>query len=365
MTSDEQWMARAIELARKGAGRTRPNPHVGCVLVREGEVIAEGWHRMAGGPHAEADALSRTDNAEGSTAYVNLEPCSHHGRTPPCVDGLVQAKVRKVVVAMIDPDPRVSGRGVENLKSHGIEVEVGILGKQAADLNRGYLKSVQTGKPWIVSKWAMTLDGKIATHTGHSAWVTGPESREYVHELRDTLDAILVGSGTVRLDDPQLTCRREGGRNPVRVVLDSLLGLDPGRRIFEPNAPVIVFCSTAAPQENASRLEGRGATIVRVPSSSGGLDLESILVELRKRDITSVLVEGGQALHGAFWDQRLVDEVVAFVAPKISGGVHAASPVGGVGIERMDDAWELERVEIRTLGKDVVIQGRPAFHGGN
>lgn len=364
MTSDEEWMSRAIELGRRGAGRTRPNPHVGCVLVRDGVLLAEGWHRKAGGPHAEADALGRVESAEGATAYVNLEPCSHHGRTPPCVDGLIKAKVRRVVVAMIDPDPRVSGRGIQQLTSHGIEVDVGILGDAATELNRGYLKRVQTGKPWVVSKWAMTLDGKIATHTGHSAWVTGPEARAYVHELRDTLDAIMVGSGTVRLDDPQLTCRKEGGRNPVRVVLDSLLGLDPARRIFEPNADVIVFCSESAPQENSARLEDRGVKVLRVPTSSSGLDLEAILQELGKQAITSVLVEGGQAVHGAFWDQRLVDEVVAFIAPKITGGVHAASPIGGVGIERMDQALELERVEIRTLGKDVVIQGRPTFPGG-
>ncbi len=359
MTPDERWMKHALELAQRGAGRTRPNPHVGCVITRDDTLLSEGWHRKAGQAHAEVDALRHLVSAAGCTAYVNLEPCSHHGRTPPCVDALVQSGVTRVVVGMIDPDPRVSGRGVAHLRSHGIEVEVGVLEDECRYLNRGYLKFVRTRRPWVMSKWAMTLDGKIATHTGNSAWVTGEESRAYVHELRDTLDAILVGSGTVRIDDPLLTCRRDGGRNPVRVVLDSLLSLDPERRIFDDTAPVIVFCSHDAPQTNQSRFEARGVQVVRIHSVKGGLDLDEVLEELGRHEITSVLVEGGQAIHGAFMDAGLVDEVAAFIAPKIAGGELAPSPVGGRGVALMANAFRLEDHKVRTLGDDLVIVGRP------
>lgn len=359
MTPDELWMKRALELAKQGAGRTRPNPHVGCVITRDDTLLSEGWHRKAGQAHAEVDALSHLVSAAGCTAYVNLEPCSHFGRTPPCVDALVQSGVTRVVVGMIDPDPRVSGRGVAHLRSHGIEVEVGVLEDECRHLNRGYLKYVQTRRPWVMSKWAMTLDGKIATHTGNSAWVTGEESRAYVHELRDTLDAILVGSGTVRIDDPLLTCRREGGRNPVRVILDSLLSLDPNRRIFDDTAPVIVFCGQDAPEANQLQFEARGVQVVRISQVRGGLDLDEVLEELGRREITSVLVEGGQAIHGAFMDAGLVDEVGAFIAPKIAGGELAPSPVGGQGVSLMVNAFHLEDRKVRTLGDDLVIEGRP------
>ncbi|WP_249755791.1 bifunctional diaminohydroxyphosphoribosylaminopyrimidine deaminase/5-amino-6-(5-phosphoribosylamino)uracil reductase RibD [Microvenator marinus] len=361
MSNDEAWMRRAIELARKGAGRTRPNPHVGCVVVRDGAVIAEGWHRKAGDVHAEVDALRKTDDAQGATAYVNLEPCSHHGRTPPCVDALVNARVSRVVVAMIDPDPRVSGRGIEHLRAHGIEVEVGVLEEEARYLNRGYLKLQRTQTPWVLAKWAMTLDGRISSTTGHSAWVTGEESRGLVHELRDELDAILVGAGTVRLDDPQLTCRREGGRNPTRVILDSLLSLEPTRRVFDSNADVLVYASVNAPEQAEHLLKARGVKVVRVPRLAGGLDLQAILQDLGKRGIMSMLVEGGGAVHGSFFDAKLVDEVFAFVSPKIIGGELAPGPVGGLGIPRMDQSLKLSKVQSRTLGEDFLIQGLPVY----
>lgn len=356
MTTDEKYMAQALALAARGVGRTRPNPAVGCVIVRDGVVLGEGWHRQAGEAHAEVEALRLAGDARGATVYVSLEPCSHHGRTPPCADALLAARVARVVVGTMDPNPDVSGRGIERLRAAGIEVVTGVLSDECREINRPFFKFIRTATPWIVAKWAMTLDGKIASHSGHSRWVTGELARARVHQVRNELDAILVGAATARTDDPELTCRLPEGRNPIRVVLDSNLALDPALRIFD-TAGTLVFCSPSAPAWLEERFVQKGATIIRVPHTSAGLDLNAVLRELGQRNIMSVLVEGGGAVLGSFLDAGLIDRVMTFVAPKLVGGHAAPSPIGGEGISRMDHALQLSFVRHESLGDDLLIIG--------
>ncbi len=356
MTTDEQFMTRALLLAANGLGRTRPNPAVGCVLVRDGVVLGEGWHRQAGLGHAEVEALGIAGDARGATAYVTLEPCSHHGRTPPCANALVNAGVARVVVGAMDPNPEVSGRGIEKLRAAGIEMTTGVLENECREINRAFFKFIRTRQPWVVAKWAMTLDGKIATHTGHSRWITGDASRTRVHQLRNELDAILVGAGTARMDNPELTCRLPEGRNPIRVVLDSKLSLDPNSRIFD-SAGTLVFCGSSASSAMESPFVDKGATVIRVAHKGGGLDLRAVLSELGQRNVMSVLVEGGGAVLGSFFDDRLVDRVMTFVSPKIVGGQAAPSPLAGHGISSMDQAVRLSGTRYESLGDDLLIIG--------
>ncbi|MEZ4459730.1 MAG: bifunctional diaminohydroxyphosphoribosylaminopyrimidine deaminase/5-amino-6-(5-phosphoribosylamino)uracil reductase RibD [bacterium] len=356
MTSDEQFMAMALDLARRGEGRTAPNPAVGCVIVRDGEILGQGWHERAGMPHAEAAALASAGDVTGATAYVTLEPCSFHGRTPPCASALIRAGIKRVVVGTLDSNPKVNGAGLELLRDAGIQVDVGVLEQACFDLNRPFFKLVTTGRPWVLAKWAMTLDGKIATRTGHSEWVSGEVSRAHVHGLRNTLDAILVGAGTVRLDDPRLTCRVEAGRDPVRVLLDSQLSVAPTARIFD-TAGTLVFCASTAPTTNYNALLKKGAQVIPVGRTDGKLDVVCVLNELGARGIASVLVEGGGAVLGSFFDAGMVDHVMAFVAPKIAGGLEAPGPVAGAGIVRMTDSHRLVNVTYRQSGEDLLIEG--------
>ena len=356
MTSDEQFMAMALDLARRGEGRTAPNPAVGCVIVRDGEILGEGWHERAGMPHAEAAALASAGDVTGATAYVTLEPCSIHGRTPPCASALIRAGVKRVVVGTLDSNPKVNGTGLALLREAGIQVDVGVLEHECFNLNRPFFKLVATGRPWVLAKWAMTLDGKIATHTGHSEWVSGDVSRAHVHGLRNTLDAILVGAGTVRLDDPKLTCRMDGGRDPIRVLLDSQLSVDPSARVFD-TPGTLVFCASTAPTTSYEPLLNKGAQIIPVPRTAGKLDVVNVLEELGSRGIASVLVEGGGAVLGSFFDAGMVDHVMTFVAPKIAGGAEAPGPVAGVGVSQMWDSRRLTNVSFRQSGDDLLIEG--------
>lgn len=363
---DARWMARALELAAQAEGRTRPNPLVGCVIVRQGEVLAEGYHRRAGERHAETAALSQLEpgQARGATVYVNLEPCSHYGRTPPCSAALVEHDVARVVVAMIDPDPRVSGRGVNQLRDAGIVVDVGLLEEEARALNAPFIKRICCGLPWVVGKWAMSLDGKIATRSGRSSWISGELARQRVHGLRDRLDAILVGSGTLRLDDPRLTCRIEGGRDPVRVVLDASMSCAPASRVVREaghsDAPTWVVTSTeAAAAHRAQVASWDGVELIALEAAADGrFDIEEVLRALAARDIMSVLVEGGAELLGSLRDEELLDEVWCFVAPKILGGAGAPTPMSGQGVSEVERGLALSSPSIETLGDDVLIHGR-------
>lgn len=322
--SEARWMARAIALAAQARGRTAPNPMVGAVVVRDGELLAEGWHHAPGQAHAEVDALEKLGGrAPGATMYVNLEPCCHYGRTPPCTDAVLASGVRRVVVAMVDPDSRVSGRGITILRSHGVEVEVGLLEDEARALNAPYLSAVERRRPWVVLKAAATLDGRIASAAGESRWITGPEAREAGHRLRDTCDAVLVGSGTVLADDPALTTRIPGGRDALPVVLDGRLRTPAAAALFGGRRRALVLTgadtlATASGAAAAARLDGDVVGIAR--DAEGRLSLGAALGELLARGVHSVLVEGGGALHRAFLDAGLADRVELFLAPRVLAG---------------------------------------------
>jgi diaminohydroxyphosphoribosylaminopyrimidine deaminase/5-amino-6-(5-phosphoribosylamino)uracil reductase len=353
MSDDTQYMQRALELALRGKGRTSPNPMVGCVVVRDGRVIGEGYHEKAGEPHAEVNAIRSAGDISVATLYVSLEPCTNHGRTPPCTDFIIEHKPARVVVALHDPNPRICGEGIFKLREAGIDVEVGLLEDEARQLNEIFIKYITTGTPFVTAKVGMSLDGKIATRTGDSRWVTGEDSRRMVHKLRNEVDAILVGSRTVMLDDPSLTTRLEDGKikDPIRVILDADDYLDAGRRVFhlESDAPTWV----AVPEGR----DFQGADdVIHVPLGDEGVDLRALMRELASREVTSVLIEGGGTTHGAAFESGIVDKVLFFVAPKIVGGHDAITAVDGIGVPRMADACLLENMTARTVGEDLLIE---------
>lgn len=355
---DEQYMEQALALAAKASGRTSPNPVVGAVIVRDGQVVGQGWHRQAGTPHAEIHALQQAGElARGATIYVTLEPCSHHGRTGPCTEALVKAGISKVVAAITDPNPLVAGQGLDKLRSAGIDVEEGVLSSQAAKLNEIFIKWISCRMPFGALKTAMTLDGKIATHTGHSKWITGPPARQRVHMLRDRFDAILVGIGTVLADDPQLTTRLpEGGRNPVRIIVDSMARTPLNAKVVnDGQAPTIIAVTADAPQDKIAALQEKGVEVLTIANSPEGIDLRRLFKALGEKGITSILIEGGAKINAAALAANLVDKVYWFIAPKIIGGSTAPGPVGGLGVTMLDDASLLEDISTEIVGDDILI----------
>jgi diaminohydroxyphosphoribosylaminopyrimidine deaminase/5-amino-6-(5-phosphoribosylamino)uracil reductase len=354
-------MTRALELAARGQGRVEPNPMVGCVIVSpEGRVVGEGWHTAFGAPHAEVEALRAAGPAaRGATMYVTLEPCCHQGKTPPCTDAVIAAGIRRVVVAQRDPYPAVSGGGIAALRQAGIEVEVGLCEAAARRLNAPYRKLIETGRPWVIAKWAMTLDGKLATTAGQSRWISGEASRAVVHQLRGRVDAIIVGRGTVEVDDPLLTARPPGPRVATRVVLDSQASLSPMSQLVRTldQAPLLVAAGAEVDLERAKRLTSVGCEFLQVAGDTPQLRLDTLLAELGRRRMTNVLVEGGAQVLGSLFDARLVDEVHVFIAPKIVGGLSAPSPVGGSGIAEMTAALSLTEVSVERLGDDIWVHG--------
>jgi diaminohydroxyphosphoribosylaminopyrimidine deaminase / 5-amino-6-(5-phosphoribosylamino)uracil reductase len=358
-TADEIYMREALGLARRGAGATSPNPMVGAVIVAEGHIVGRAYHPRPGEPHAEALALRQAAaKARGGTLYVTLEPCAHWGRTPPCTEAIIEAGVRRVVAAMRDPDARVSGRGLRRLSEAGIETCVGVAESEARDLNEAYITHRTTGLPLVTAKWAMTLDGRIATRTGESRWISGEASRALVHHLRATTDAILVGIGTVLRDDPALTAREPGARNPQRIVLDSRLRIPPDARVLARDGTRVVVVTTHHADSEARRvLEARGVEVHVQDGGEDRVDLPALLSELGGRGVLSLLVEGGGTVHGAFMDAGLVDKVMIVIGPTIVGGP-APGPVAGRGVDAMSGARRLERMSVRTVDRDVVIEGR-------
>jgi len=354
-------MERALELARRGTGLVSPGPLVGCVIVDPaGVVVGEGVYVFEEVKHAETIALSVAGNkARGGTAYVSLEPHAHHGRTAPCTDALIAAGIKRVVASIEDSNPKVSGRGFEHLRNAGVEVQVGLLAEEAARANEAYIHFMRTGRPFVHLKMAVSLDGKIATRTGDSRWVTGPEARARAHELRHQYDAIMIGIGTAIKDDPLLTDRSDRSRRLqlVRIVLDEQLLLPAQSRLVKTanEAPVIVIAGTGADENRVRELESRGVEIVR----KGNRDPFELLDELGRRSVQSLLVEGGSGVAGRFIDAGLVNKVTFFVAPKIVGGSEAPGAVGGVGVELMKDALQLEHVEITQRGNDIEVTGYP------
>ncbi|MGI9859846.1 bifunctional diaminohydroxyphosphoribosylaminopyrimidine deaminase/5-amino-6-(5-phosphoribosylamino)uracil reductase RibD [Moorella naiadis] len=359
---DTIFMRRALDLARRGLGRTSPNPAVGAVIVKDGRVVGEGYHQKAGTPHAEIHALQAAGPAaRGSILYVTLEPCCHYGRTPPCTAAIIAAGIRRVVAAMADPNPKVAGGGFQALRQAGIEVETGLLGEEARQLNEAFIKYITTGNPWVTLKMALTLDGKIATRTGAARWITGPEARERAHELRDTHDAILVGIGTVLADDPELTTRLPAGRgrDAVRVILDSHLRLPLTTRVvnLQSAAPTLVATTAAAPAAAREELTARGVQVLVLPEEEGRVAWQPLLAELARRQITSILVEGGRGVNATALAAGVVDKVIAFIAPKIFGGVEAPGPVGGLGVADPEDAWRLDGLVVEPCGEDIMLSG--------
>ena len=361
---DEKHMRLALALARRGLESVSPNPMVGAVLVRGGRVIGSGWHRRFGGPHAEVEALGSLGNARGSDLYVTLEPCAHHGKTPPCSDAIRAAGVRRVVLGARDPNPVTAGKGPKHLQAAGIEVERGVLEKDCERLNEPFFHWIRTGRPWVILKWAMTLDGKTATSGGESQWITGEGSRARGHALRRRVDGILVGTNTALSDDPRLTPRPARGRRPWRIVLDRRgrlplrLGLlSPAEEPGVPG-PRLYVAGPRVPANRLRLLESRGVRALVVPERSGGLDLEKLLDALGGLGISQLLVEGGATLAGSFLEKRLAHEVAAFIAPRIAGGRDAAPAVGGKGLRLLAQTPWIEEPEVRRLGDDIAIQGR-------
>lgn len=327
---------------------------VGCVVVRDGEVVGEGCHERFGGPHAEVNALANAgEHARGATAVVTLEPCCHTGKTPPCAEALIAAGVSRVVIATLDPFPKVDGGGLSALDAAGIECIVGVREAEARRLLASYLKLTETGRPWVIAKWAMSLDGKIATHTGDSQWISGPESRALVHEVRGRMDAVIVGAGTLVADDPLLTARPVGPRTPLRVVIAGDRPLPLDRKLWKTpdGGPVLVAIGEGYPIDEAAALESCGVEVMQAEAGN-------LLDELGRRRLTNVLVEGGGKLLGRLFDERLVDEALAFIAPKIIGGAEAPGPIAGVGAGVLTEAISSRHTRIDRLGEDTVVRVR-------
>jgi diaminohydroxyphosphoribosylaminopyrimidine deaminase/5-amino-6-(5-phosphoribosylamino)uracil reductase len=352
---DRAMMQRCIELARRALGRTTPNPLVGSVIVQNGEIVGEGFHPKAGEPHAEIFALRQAgEKAKEATIYVSLEPCSHYGRTPPCADALIAAGVAKVVVGMVDPDPRVCSGGIERLRSAGIEVLVGVEEAACRELNEAFIHRVLYKRPLGILKYAMTLDGKIASISGHSTWVTGKEARSYVHQLRAASDVVVVGGNTVRQDNPYLTSHHPDAHNPLRVIMSRTLDLPLDAHVWQTdNAPTLVLTEVGANPDFQKQLLKKGVEVVEM----NPLTPAKVMAYLYDRQLSSVLWECGGTLAASAIADGAVQKVLAFIAPKIVGGKIAPSPVGDLGLATMTDALTLERVSSRQLGSDYLVEG--------
>ncbi|MDF1613637.1 bifunctional diaminohydroxyphosphoribosylaminopyrimidine deaminase/5-amino-6-(5-phosphoribosylamino)uracil reductase RibD [Desulfurivibrio dismutans] len=361
LSTDQAYMKMALGLARRGLGRTSPNPCVGAVVVKGGQVVGKGWHRRAGEPHAEINALSAAGElARGGTIYVTLEPCNHHGRTPPCSKAILAAGISRVVYGMADPNPMAGGGGA-CLAGGGLEVVAGVLADDCRRLNLSFSKRVNTGRPWVLLKAAVSLDGRIATASGRSKWITGEQARHLVHRLRDRNDAILVGSGTVLADDPSLTTRLPGGvgRDPLRVILDRHLTTPPAAKVVAHNSPAAtwIFCGPEAEADKEQRLQRPGVEIRRVGlEADGTLRLGEVLDQLGQAGITTLLVEGGGRVHGSFLRLELADEVAFFIAPLLIGG-DGMAVVGELGLTDLGRAPRLHEIERRRCGEDFLIRG--------
>ncbi len=353
-------LRQALRLARQGSGRTSPNPLVGAVVVRGGRVVGTGYHQKAGGPHAERIALAQAGRkARGATLYVTLEPCNHSGRTPPCTEAILEYGVKKVVFGMEDPNPRVKGGGGTYLRSRGIEVTGGHLEKECRALNEVYVKWVTTGFPFVTLKAALSLDGKIATRSGDSKWISNERSRAKVHRLRGRVDGILAGIGTVLADDPLLTPRgsRRTPRTPLRVIVDPHLKTPLTARLFSDPGPVLLAAAEGAPQKKAADLKRAGAAVVQFPTRAGRLDLKALLAYLGQQEVADLLVEGGSEIFSSFLSEELADRLWLFYAPLLIGGQSAKGMIGGRGAATVAEALKLKRLRWQSLGGDFFVEG--------
>ena len=369
-SADRRLMARAIQLAARGIYTTEPNPGVGCVLARDGEIVGEGWHVRAGEGHAEVNALAQAGElARGATAYVTLEPCSHFGKTPPCADALINAGVSRVVAAMQDPNPQVAGQGLARLRAAGIEVDCGLLESDARDLNPGFIKRMQQGLPWVRLKLAMSLDGRTAMASGESQWITGPQARADVQRLRARSGAVISGADSVLLDDSALTVRAAelgldadlaqaaAARQPLRVLVDGRLRVPLQQRLFRETGPVLVAC--ADPQQRAADYLAQQIELLTLPGADGKVDIAALLRELAQRGCNEVLVESGAGLAGAFWRAGLGDELIVYMAPRLLGS--RARPLLELPFDEMAEAMDLDVTDMRVIGRDWRITARLVF----
>ena len=359
---DEQFMREALALAAQARGRTSPNPMVGSVVVKDGRVVGRGYHVKAGASHGEVVALENAGvHAKGATLYVTLEPCCHYGRTPPCTKAIIAAGIRRVVAAMRDPNPLVSGKGLEELRQAGIEVKLPVLETEAAALNEVFITYITTKRPFVLLKVAASLDGKIATVTGESRWITNERSRLLVHQLRDQVDAVMVGINTVLRDDPLLTTRLPGGggRDPMRIIVDTRLRTPCEARVLTASTAACTLIATtpAAPRERRLQLEAAGAQVLVVEGEGPGVPLRPLMEHLGAMEVTSILLEGGGELHSSALRAGLVDKVWYFLAPKLIGGRAAPPAIGGEGFARLEEAATLERMQVRQLDDDLLIEG--------
>lgn len=362
-TDDERFMRRALQLARRSEGFVEPNPMVGCVIVRSGRIIGQGRHRKFGGPHAEVEAMRAADGrVRGATFYVTLEPCSYQGKTPPCADALIAAGAARVVVGTIDPNPRVAGSGIAKLRSAGIAVACGCLESDARDLIAPFARLIVEKRPWVIAKWAQSVDGKIATRTGDSKWISDERCRAHAHQIRGRMDAIIVGVGTVISDDPQLTCRvGKPRRIATRIVLDPQLRIPPGAALVRSarETPTMVVCGEAASRAKSRRLVASGCEVLPLRLTKGGLSLDGLLKSLGERGMTNVMVEGGGRTLGRFFDEGRIDEAHVYIAPRLIGGADAVGALHGVGARSVAQAMKLRSVEpLRPLGDGWFLRAR-------
>ena len=357
----EQYMRRAIQLAMQGEGKTRPNPLVGAVVVKDGRIIGEGYHTKYGALHAEREALAdcagRGEDPSGADIYVTLEPCCHTGKQPPCTEALAKAEIKRVIVGSSDTHLLVAGKGIDFLRQHGIQVETGFLKEECDAINPIFFHYITTGKPYVALKYAMTADGRIATVTGASKWITGEEARAHAHALRNRYASILVGINTVLADNPMLNCRIPGGVNPIRIVLDSSLRIPQESQLVQSarEIPLLVVCSDA-PSEKKEQLEKYGVEVLSLPGNDGRPDLVALVSELGKRGIDSLLIEGGSQVHYSALSAGIVNHIYSYVAPKIFGGQKALGPVSGTGVEQVADAFQLCRKGTQILGSDILLE---------
>lgn len=360
---DDVHMRLALELAKGAMGQTSPNPMVGSVVVNNGEIVGMGAHLKAGEPHAEVHALRMAgEKAQGATIYVTLEPCSHHGRTPPCVDAILAAGISRAVIATLDPNPLVAGGGVKKLQEAGVEVTVGVREAEARKLNEVFFHFITTGRPFVTVKTATTLDGKIAAKTGHSQWITGEKARHEVHQLRHWHDAILVGINTVIVDDPELTARlNEEARQPIRVILDSTLRIPLRAQVVtDKKAPTWIYTTRRASADKIEALKQQGVLVLVLDANV--IEIDRLLESLGKRGISSLLVEGGSGVNGAFFDARAIQKVISYLSCKLAGGAAAPAPFGGQGISRMNEAVWLDEIDVKQLDRyDLRISGYPRW----
>jgi diaminohydroxyphosphoribosylaminopyrimidine deaminase/5-amino-6-(5-phosphoribosylamino)uracil reductase len=359
---DKIYMAKALELARKGLGYTNPNPIVGALLVKEGKIIGEGYHQCYGGPHAEINAFrNATEDVQDAVMYVTLEPCSHYGKTPPCVNTIIEKKIKKVVIAMKDPNPIVAGRGIQILRNHGIEVVTGVLEKEAQKQNEVFIKYITYQQPFCVLKTAMTLDGKIAAYTGDSKWISDETSRKIVHQLRHRFSSIMVGIGTILADDPLLTTRLEGqdGKDPIRIIIDTYGRIPLNAKVLQLPGQTILATTQQADREKLKTIEKMNTEILITPMKNQKVDLSYVVQYLGQQKIDSILLEGGSTLNYSALNEGIVDKIICFIAPKIIGGEKSKTPVGGQGKPYMKDAFLFKNMTIVKLENDFMIQGYP------